>query len=308
MRNTENTITGGFVGDGRCGNVTTIKCEETGYNHFSGIQAEPGPGSRYFDVDEHSLWNTILGHDNCDNPSISRDPGFVFMSSGQLHLGNFNTSVGLVPKYTTNPSNSSAGASCSLHRGIETPTCSIKGTRALTVEGTAFIRTLEHGFPLRKLAKTEVEAPVVEVVEDGPVLLTDTEASELHIDGLRLAASADEQAIISAAFYDIALSGVGVGSDGVPVAYQAKLMATPYTLGGVSGLALSPTIESSAGVLDVRAENSSVVVELAPAQRARELVVEMRRVGRQCAPAVVSLKADDASAGRSVNTSLSNLV
>ncbi len=31
--NTENTIVGGFVG-GPCGNLTIIKLEGTGYNHF----------------------------------------------------------------------------------------------------------------------------------------------------------------------------------------------------------------------------------------------------------------------------------
>jgi hypothetical protein len=84
VNNTENSIAGGFVGDGRCGNMTVIKMERTGFNHVSGVQAEPGPGSNYFDLDEHCLWNTILGHDNCDNPSISRDAGFAFLSSGQL--------------------------------------------------------------------------------------------------------------------------------------------------------------------------------------------------------------------------------
>ena len=32
--NTENTIVGGFVGGGPCGNLTIIKLEGTGYNHF----------------------------------------------------------------------------------------------------------------------------------------------------------------------------------------------------------------------------------------------------------------------------------
>ena len=32
--NTENTIVGGFVGGGSCGNLTIIKLEGTGYNHF----------------------------------------------------------------------------------------------------------------------------------------------------------------------------------------------------------------------------------------------------------------------------------
>ena len=38
----------------------------------SGVQAEPGPGSNYFDVDEYCLWNTIIGHDNCNDRSISK--------------------------------------------------------------------------------------------------------------------------------------------------------------------------------------------------------------------------------------------
>ena len=130
----------------------------------SGVQAEPGPGSNYFDVDEYCLWNTIIGHDNCNDRSISkcvspftrsrdlisssaadassdaylltpdavcsslRDHGFTYISSGQLHLGDYNKSHGLVSSYATNPSNSSAPAACSLH-GFESPTCSVNGTR-----------------------------------------------------------------------------------------------------------------------------------------------------------------------------------
>ena len=49
--NTENTIVGGFVGGGPCGNLTIIKLEGTGYNHF---RSEPH-GPSHSAVSEHSL-------------------------------------------------------------------------------------------------------------------------------------------------------------------------------------------------------------------------------------------------------------
>ena len=48
-------------------------------NHFSGVQAEPGPGSRYFYFDNHCLWNTVLGHDNTYHGAESFDAGFIYM-------------------------------------------------------------------------------------------------------------------------------------------------------------------------------------------------------------------------------------
>ena len=90
-------------------------------------------------------------------------------------MGNYNNSHGLVPNYATNPSNKSAPAACSLH-GFESPTCSINGTRNLEVEGVAFIRTLQHGFPAHKVGAAHLgglEASndkAVEVVEDEPIV------------------------------------------------------------------------------------------------------------------------------------------
>ena len=33
------------------------------YNYFMSVQSEPGGNSTYFDFDEHSLWNTVIGQD-----------------------------------------------------------------------------------------------------------------------------------------------------------------------------------------------------------------------------------------------------
>ena len=84
-----------------------------------------------------------------------------------------------------------------------------------------------------------------------------------------------------------------------------KWMVTPYSLSGEPGLALLQPMQavdaSTAGVLGARVLNSStVVVQLRAATQAREIAVEVRRVGKQCAAARVSLtpstkKSDDAA-------------
>ena len=50
--NTENTIVGGFVGGGSCGNLTIIKHEGTGYNHFR--SERPSPKSHGKGVPKHA--------------------------------------------------------------------------------------------------------------------------------------------------------------------------------------------------------------------------------------------------------------
>ena len=130
--NSENTISSGFVA-GFGGNVTIIKALGSMFNYFMSVAAEPGGGSKYFDFKESqygdgtnnmpSIWNTVIGQDNtfdqgemcpempascaktnpdrpaacdqfCKGPETS-DPNFIYMQHGQLHLGNFSTSVRL---------------------------------------------------------------------------------------------------------------------------------------------------------------------------------------------------------------------
>ena len=111
------------------GNVTIIHCHRCYYNHFSGVQAEPGPGSKYFYFDDQCLWNTVLGHDNTYHGAESYDAGFIYMNSGSLHLGNYNS---------TTHFNSS----------VEHP-ADINQSFSLQVQGKAYIKDLEHGLRRR---------------------------------------------------------------------------------------------------------------------------------------------------------------
>ena len=136
------------------------------------------------------------------------------------------------------------------------------------------------------------------MVEDEPIVLHNSTAVELRISGLGLLAAPADATASGAAFYEISVSGVGVGGDCQPCIYAAKLMATPYALKGRPGLALSqstqslvtPGSASGAGVLGARVlDPSTVLIELRAAVEARELVVEVRRAGQQCAAARVSM-------------------
>ena len=108
--NGENTISGGFTA-GFGGNLTVIKARKSAYNYFMSVQSEPGRNSTYFDFDEGSLWNTVIGQDDsydqsefcptipaggdpsmCAGPTV-RDPNFIYMQHGQLHIGDFNTTI-----------------------------------------------------------------------------------------------------------------------------------------------------------------------------------------------------------------------
>ena len=111
------------------GNVTIIECRKCYYNHFSGVQAEPGPGSKYFNFDDQCLWNTVLGHDNTYHGAESYDSGFIYMNSGSLHLGNYNS--------TTH-----------FNASIEHP-ADINRSFSLQVQGKGYIKELEHGLHRR---------------------------------------------------------------------------------------------------------------------------------------------------------------
>ena len=115
--NSENTISGGFV-NGAGGNLTVIKGRRSAeavngfgsaYNYFMSVQAEPGQNSTYFAFDEFSLWNTVIGQEDtfdesyqcpqlppgasaiqCAGPT-TRDPKFIYLQHGQLHIGDFNS-------------------------------------------------------------------------------------------------------------------------------------------------------------------------------------------------------------------------
>ena len=98
---------------------------EAWHNWFAGVLNEPGPGSRsaasplcrllataasglpssdderspcdrvmrrrYYDLDEYSTANTIIGHDNTDLPPKTHDPEWTYLTAGRLQLGDFST-------------------------------------------------------------------------------------------------------------------------------------------------------------------------------------------------------------------------
>ena len=136
------------------------------------------------------------------------------------------------------------------------------------------------------------------------VLTTGLEVSvsTLVISGLRLlpldSGESAPASVRGGAFYEIVVSGVGVGgAECQPCVYQAKLVATPFALpSGTSGLAVSRQSElevepgqAALGVLGHKVEGERLLLELEPAPQEREVVVEVRRVGRRCAAASVGL-------------------
>ena len=133
----------------------------------------------------------------------------------------------------------------------------------------------------------------------------ETNISTLVIGGLQLL-PLDEQAAVPAlvrggAFYEIMVSGVGVGgAQCQPCVYQANMVVTPFALpSGSRGLAVSRQSElgleleaasqASLGVLGHKVQGDQLLLALEPAPQERELVVEVRRVGRRCAVASVGV-------------------
>ena len=53
------------------------------YNYFSAVQGEPG-GGRFLDI-TGGLWNTVLGHNNCEKGSTFEDTAYVYLNSGEIN-------------------------------------------------------------------------------------------------------------------------------------------------------------------------------------------------------------------------------
>ena len=58
------------------------------------VQSEPGKGSSYFDFDNHSKANAVIGHDNTYHGAASADPEFLYQEGRSFHMGNFNAAAG----------------------------------------------------------------------------------------------------------------------------------------------------------------------------------------------------------------------
>lgn len=128
VNNTENSVFGGFMTGGGLPNIPrkVIAGRGSGYNWFVSVQAEPGGLTSYFDFDNRSEANAVIGHDNCPHGGSSQDPAFLYQEGRSFHMGNFNQS----------------GSGASL--GAEHCT-SIEGKAAsclMQIEGSAFIKNL----------------------------------------------------------------------------------------------------------------------------------------------------------------------
>ena len=64
----------------------------SGYNWFVSVQAEPGGLTSYFDFDNRSEANAVIGHDNCPHGGSSQDPAFLYQEGRSFHMGNFKQS------------------------------------------------------------------------------------------------------------------------------------------------------------------------------------------------------------------------
>ena len=200
----------------------------------------------------------------CKGPQ-TKDPNFVYMQHGQLHLGNFSDSVPIATGASrADVSSSTTTAAPKLEWGYQ-----------LQVEGSGYIRNLSHGLPHRRLGLAD---PGVETVDEEPVVLSGVDSHLLHIGNI---------ACDGAAYYEVTVAGVGHGGacQPGPCVYSARYMVVPISSGGAasvtalgaaSGVALEPDNADAQGVL----------LRLTAAG-SREVVVDVRRAGRPCRPAMV---------------------
>ena len=201
------------------------------------------------------------------------------MNSGQLHLGNFNTSSPL-NSTIEHPSDSSLRLS-------------------LEVQGKGFIKQLEHGLPRRGIATTE-GINKLEVVEDTPFLLS-SRGHKIEISNLHISTTDQQSSLISGVYYSVTISGAGVGGEcSAPHEYtvfSAKYIATPLFLAGRHRLhvkALVPPGEKSdigEGVIKHSVDSGlgTLTIYLKDCTIQRDIVVDIKRAGRSTASPMVNL-------------------
>eukprot|EP01045_Picozoa_sp_COSAG04_P005523 COSAG04_NODE_257_length_18753_cov_7.516857_8_plen_1972_part_00 len=275
----ENVVSGGFVA-GHGGNVTVIRgVNSTWHNFFVSILCEPGPGSRYFDFGPSSTANTVIGHDNDQYGSRTHDPSFTNIQNGKLQLGDFSNAT----QRPTGP-----------------------GNTVMQVEGKAYIKTLEHGLPVRRVG---LHQSTVEAVDDEPVLLSSTSTRHDGRHSLRIAGLGLVSEGLSACYYEVTLSGVAEKAGAKTSVFTGRYIVTPFRRPSSGAPALAVKALTPAGATALGEDSLSVApratafgdeVELAldlPEGCVYELVVDTHRVGRGCAtPRRVELKGDDDSA------------
>ena len=200
----------------------------------------------------------------CKGPQ-TKDPNFVYMQHGQLHLGNFSDSVPIAKGLPRADASSS----------MTTAAPKLEWDYQLQVEGSGYIRNLSHGLPHRRLGLAN---PAVEAVDEEPVVLSGVDSHLLRIANL---------ACDGAAYYEVTVAGVGHGGacQPGPCVYSARYMVVPISSGGaVRVTALGAP--SGVALEHDNAEQAQVLLRLTAAG-SREVVVDVRRAGRPCRPAVV---------------------
>jgi hypothetical protein len=66
--------------------VTVLKLERAAYPTFHGVNAEPGAGSKYYDIDANCTGVQIIGHDNCPTAPTDLGAGSEILVNGLLKV------------------------------------------------------------------------------------------------------------------------------------------------------------------------------------------------------------------------------
>lgn len=174
----------------------------------------------------------------------------------------------------------------------------------LQVEGLGYIQKLEHGLPVRR---TGLREPRVEVVDEEPVLLTDVDMRTVVIGNLGLDVG-DTERVTAACHYEVVVSGFGVGGGCGQQAciVNGRYSITPFrkTLAGTLSTSAivvrdlttaSPILLSSEGerpiemILRPEVGKDELRLHQDGAHPTElEMLIDIKRVGRGCSPALVS--------------------
>ena len=285
----ENYVSGGFISGGPV-NMTVIKSIDSMFNNFHSVSAEPGPGSQYFDFKGKpglSMWNTVIGHDN------TYDLGMECWSNKDNYAAG-HAGVGCPGPQTTDQGFSYIDAPFGIHIGNFDNGTKMDMTQILQVEGPGYIKALTHGLPVRREGHPHGNRPV-EAVDESPAVLTSHGGSAHTVRISNLGLVADTRGP-GAAYYEITISGHAEPpvEGGPPTTYTARYLVTPWRSSSKAGLAVETLVQSSSVLLlDTSDEAAAVEVVLAdPGSNglAREVIVDVRRVGRTCTAAVVTLE------------------
>ena len=295
----ENFVSGGFISGGPA-NMTVIKSIDSMFNNYHSVSAEPGPGSKYFDFTGKpglSMWNTVIGHDNTYDLGMECWAEKANYAAG--HAG-----VGCPGPKTTDQGFSYIDAPFGIHIGNYDNGTTMDMTKILQVEGPAYIKSLTHGLPVRREGLSHGKQ-AVEAVDESPTVLASpagsSAANTIRISNLGLATAAGAAASSpGAAYYEVTISGhAEAKEEGPPITYTARYLVTPWRSSSrkspMGGLAVETLAQSGSVTLvehnNRGARTAALEVVLAdPSGLAREVVVDVRRVGRACTTAIVALE------------------